>query len=164
MDVGTWLGSLGLDQYESTFRENGIDAGTLAELTDERLRDIGVPLGHRLRMLRALRELALQTEPAPSVVPSARDGAERRHMTVMFCDLIGLSTLTAELDPEDMADLIRASQRTIAAAVARFDGHVAKWVGDGATIYFGSDQSDRQIVEVSQAFAHAHELGMATVL
>ena len=137
MDVGTWLSSLGLDQYESTFRENGIEAGTLAELTDERLRDIGVPLGHRLRMLRALREHALQTGPAPSVVPSAHDGAERRHMTVMFCDLIGLSTLTAELDPEDMAELIRASQRTIAAAVARFDGHVARWVGDGATIYFG---------------------------
>ena len=137
MDVGTWLGSLGLDQYESTFRENGIEAGTLAELTDERLRDIGVPLGHRLRMLRALRELAMQAEAAPSVVPTIHDGAERRHMTLMFCEIIGLATLTAELDPEDMAELIRASQSTIAAAVTRFDGHVAKWVGDGATIYFG---------------------------
>jgi class 3 adenylate cyclase/predicted ATPase len=137
MDVGTWLTSLGLDQYESTFRENGIEAGTLAELTDKRLRDIGVPLGHRLRMLRALRELAVQAEAAPSVVPTVHDGAERRHMTVMFCELIGLAALTAELDPEDLAELIRASQSTIAAAVARFDGHVAKWVGDGATIYFG---------------------------
>jgi class 3 adenylate cyclase/predicted ATPase len=137
MDVGTWLGSLGLDQYESTFRENGIEAGTLVELTDERLRNIGVPLGHRLRMLRALRKLAMQAEAASSVVPTIHDGAERRHMTVMFCELIGLAGLTAELDPEDMAELIRASQSTIAAAVARFDGHVAKWVGDGATIYFG---------------------------
>ncbi len=136
MDVGTWLGSLGLDHYESTFRENGIDADALPELTDQRLRDIGVPLGHRLRILRAIRELAA-LDPSPSLVPAARDGAERRHMTVMFCELVGLTPLTAELDPEDMAELMRASQSTIAAAVARFDGHVAKWVGDGATVYFG---------------------------
>ncbi len=136
MDVGTWLGSLGLDHYESTFRENGIDADALAELTDQRLRDLGVPLGHRLRILRAIRELAAP-DTSPSLVPAAREGAERRHMTVMFCDLVGLGTLTAELDPEDMAELIRAAQSTIAAAVERFDGHVAKWVGDGATVYFG---------------------------
>jgi class 3 adenylate cyclase len=136
MDVGTWLAGLGLDHYESTFRENGIDADALPELTDQRLRDIGVPLGHRLRILRAIRELAA-LDPSPSLAPAAREGAERRHMTVMFCDLVGLAALTAELDPEDMAELMRASQSTIAAAVARFDGHVAKWVGDGATVYFG---------------------------
>ena len=84
-------------------------------------------------MLRAVRELGglapVSTEPAPH--------AERRHMTVMFCDFLGLSALAAELDPEDVAELIRACQGAIAAAVARFDGHVAKWVPDGATIYFG---------------------------
>jgi class 3 adenylate cyclase/tetratricopeptide (TPR) repeat protein len=140
MDVGTWLGSLGLDHYESTFRENGIDADALPELTDQRLRDIGVPLGHRLRMLRAIRDLAVQAAdaaPPATIALVPGDGAERRHMTVMFCDLAGLSALTAEFDPEDMAELMRASQSTIAAAVARFDGHVAKWVGDGATVYFG---------------------------
>src|SRR5579859_584496 len=103
------------------------------------LRDIGISLGHRLRILRAVRELGgqrpIEIQPAPET--AARDGAERRHMTVMFCDLIGLAALTARLDPEDMADLLRAVQGAIAAAVARFDGHVAKWVGDGATIYFG---------------------------
>ena len=168
MDVGTWLGSLGLDHYESTFRENGIEADALAELTDQRLRDIGIPLGHRLRMLRAIRELAA-TDTSPSLVPSARDGAERRHMTVMFCDFAGLSALTAELDPEDMAELIRASQSAIAAAVARFDGHVAKWVGDGATVYFGyprahEDDAERAaraglaLMEAVARLSHEHRV------
>jgi hypothetical protein len=124
MDVGTWLGGLGLGQYETAFRENQIEAGTLPELNERVLKDIGVPLGHRLRMLRAIRELAAQAAIAvqPAAGQSAlREGAERRHMTVMFCDLVGLATLTAELDPEDMADLLRASQSAIAAAVTRFD-------------------------------------------
>jgi class 3 adenylate cyclase/predicted ATPase len=140
MDVGTWLGSLGLDQYEPVFREKQIEAHALAELTEQELRDIGVPLGHRLRMLRAIRELTGQTLIAvqsATADAAERDGAERRHMTVMFCELVGLGALTARLDPEDTADLIRAAQGAIAAAVARFGGHVAKWVGDGATIYFG---------------------------
>jgi class 3 adenylate cyclase len=138
MDVGTWLGSLGLDQYASAFRENRIEADAVPELTDQLLRDIGVPLGHRLRMLRAVRDLggpaSLVAQPA-TVEPVLH--AERRHMTVMFCDLLGLSALAAELDPEDIAELIRSCQSAIAAAVARFEGHVAKWVPDGATIYFG---------------------------
>src|ERR1700753_3441752 len=134
MDIGTWLGSLGLDQYVRAFRENRIEADTVPELTDQLLRDIGVPLGHRLRMLRAVRELGGLTSFAAQ--EPARH-AERRHMTLMFCDLLGLSALAAELDPEDVAKLIHACQSVIAAAVARFDGHVAKWVPDGATIYFG---------------------------
>lgn len=134
MDVGTWLGSLGLDRYEAAFRENRIEADAVPELTDQLLKDIGVPLGHRLRMLRAARELG---GPTSLVAPQPAPHAERRHLTIMFCDLLGLSALVAELDPEDIAELIRASQSVIAAAVARFDGHVAKWVPGGATIYFG---------------------------
>src|SRR6267154_3763895 len=141
MDIRTWLGSLGLDQYEAVFREHRIEIDLLPELTDQHLRDMGVPLGHRLRMLRALRQIAGNAsgaaQPAAPVVFSPQEGAERRHMTVMFCDLVGLGSLTAQLDPEDMADLIRAFQGTVADAVARFDGHVARLVGDGATIYFG---------------------------
>ena len=140
MDVGTWLGSLGLDQYGPAFREKQIEADALPELTEQELREIGVPLGHRLRMLRAIRELTGKTliaaQPAAPGL-STRDGAERRHMTVMFCGLIGLGALTAKLDPEDMAELIRAAQGAIATAVTRFGGNVAKWVGDGATVYFG---------------------------
>jgi class 3 adenylate cyclase/tetratricopeptide (TPR) repeat protein len=137
MDVGTWLASLGLEQYEALFRERQIEADGLPELTDQRLRDLGIPLGHRLRMLRAIRQLAVEATAQATAPAEAQDGAERRHMTVMFYDLVGLSALTPQLDPEDMADLIRASQSAIAAAVARFDGHIARWVGDGATIYFG---------------------------
>ena len=137
MDVGTWLSSLGLSQYEAIFREHQIEADVLPELTDQHLRELGIPLGHRLRMLRAVREAQQAARP------KLRDIAERRQLTVMFYELVGLTALTAQLDPEDMADLIRAAQSATAAVVARFDGHVAKWVGDGGTIYFG--------------YPHAHE-------
>jgi len=141
MDVRTWLSSLGLDQYEAVFRAHRIEPDVLPELTDQHLIDIGIPLGHRLRILRAVRQLTSDASgtawPVAAVEAPAQDGAERRHKTVMFCDLLGLTTLTSQLDPEDMADLIRAFQGAVTAAVARFDGHVAKWVGDGATIYFG---------------------------
>jgi class 3 adenylate cyclase len=131
MDVGTWLRSLGLDQYAGLFREQAIEADILPELTDRHLSELGIPLGHRLRILRAIRELA--SEPSAA----APGTAERRQLTVMFCDLVGSTELTASLDPEDMADLIRAFQRAVAAAVQRFDGHIAKWMGDAAMVYFG---------------------------
>ena len=130
MDVGTWLKGLGLGQYEAVFRDNEIDVDVLTELTDQHLRDLGVPLGHRLKILRAIRERQT-AESKP------QDAADRRQLTVMFCDLVDSTALTALFDPEDMADLIRAFQGAVAAAVARFDGHVAKWLGDGASIYFG---------------------------
>ena len=136
MDVGTWLSGLGLSQYEAVFRESAIDADVLTELTDQHLKDLGVALGHRLRMLRAIRELA---GDAPVKASSAKpqDAADRRQLTVMFCDLVDSTALTAQLDPEDMGDLLRAFQRAVTAAVTRFDGHVAKWTGDGASVYFG---------------------------
>src|SRR5882757_7538791 len=135
MDVGTWLSGLGLSQYEAVFRESEIDVDVLTELTDQHLKDLGVALGHRLRMLRAIRELA---GDAPVKASSAKpQDADRRQLTVMFCDLVDSTALTAQFDPEDMSDLLRAFQRVVAAAVTRFDGHVAKWTGDGASVYFG---------------------------
>ena len=101
MDIGTWLAGLGLGQYEATFRENAIDADVLPELTEQHLSEIGVALGHRLKILRAIRELGRD-----GAKPS--DTADRRQLTVMFCDLVGSTALTAQLDPEDMSDLIRA--------------------------------------------------------
>src|SRR5215475_13989015 len=101
MDVETWLGSLGLGQYETLFQKNQIEADALVQLTDQFLKDVGVPLGHRLRMLRAIRELGARAPRATAPTMSdraARDGAERRHMTVMFYDQVGLSALTAQLD------------------------------------------------------------------
>jgi len=135
MDVGTWLRGLGLEQYEVLFREQVIEADILPELTDQHLIELGVPLGHRLRLLRAVRELA--SERPLATEPMAPDTPERRQLTVMFCDLVGSTELTAQLDPEDMADLIRAFQGAVAAAVGRFEGHIAKWMGDAAMVYFG---------------------------
>jgi class 3 adenylate cyclase len=135
MDVGTWLNSLGLDQYTDLFREQAIEAGVVAELTEQHLIDLGIPLGHRLRLLRAIGELADAGRPANG--GRAFDAPERRQLTILFCDLVGSTELTAQLDPEDMADLIRAFQGAVAAAVGRFEGHIAKWMGDAAMVYFG---------------------------
>jgi class 3 adenylate cyclase len=130
MDIGTWLAGLGLGQYEAAFRENAIDADVLPELTERHLSEMGIALGHRLKILRAIREL--DRDPVKPL-----EVADRRQLTVMFCDLVGSTALTAQLDPEDMGDLIRAFQGAITTTMARFDGHIAKYLGDGATVYFG---------------------------
>src|SRR3984957_13326816 len=141
MDIGAWLAGLGLGQYGALFRESEIDAEILPDLTESDLGQLGMPLGHRKRLLKAIAALS-----APIGAPSetgnrptrdAPDSAERRQLTVMFCDLVGSTALAARLDPEDMSDLIRAFHSALAAAVARFDGNVAKLMGDGALIYFG---------------------------
>src|SRR6266436_8672366 len=146
MDVGTWLSGLGLSQYEAVFRESAIDADVLTELTDQHLKDLGVALGHRLKMLRAIRELAGEA-PVKASTAKPQDAADRRQLTVMFCDLVDSTALTAQLDPEDMGDLLRAFQRAVAAAVTRFDGHVAKWTGDGASVYFGYPRANEDDAE-----------------
>jgi class 3 adenylate cyclase len=130
MDVGTWLSGLGLGRYEAAFRESGIDVEVLPELTERHFKELGVSLGHRLKMLRAIRELAgdasVKARAAAVKERNTQGAAERRQLTVMFCDLVGSTVLAAQLDPEDLGDLIRAFQGVTAAAVARFDGHVAK--------------------------------------
>jgi class 3 adenylate cyclase len=143
MDVGGWLRSLGLDQYEANFRDNKIDADVLPQLTADDLKDIGVSaVGHRRRLLAAIASLG-GTEPAakpaspPPAPPSLVDVAERRQLTVMFCDLVGSTGLSARLDPEDMREIIRAYQDACSGAVARYDGFVAKFMGDGVLAYFG---------------------------
>ena len=109
MDVGDWLRSLGLSQYEAAFRENGIDADVLVDLSDADLEKLGVlPLGHRKRLLRAIAGLsapAAGSSSSPAVISRpAADTAERRQLTVMFCDLVGSTALAARLDPEDMRE------------------------------------------------------------
>jgi class 3 adenylate cyclase len=139
MDVGGWLRSLGLEQYESVFRENEIDSQVLSELTESDLEKLGLPLGHRKRLLKAITALAVTTpsmaEPSPE--RTARDSAERRQLTVMFCDLVGSTALSAKLDPEDLRSIVAAYHKCVAATVARFDGFLAKYMGDGVLIYFG---------------------------
>jgi class 3 adenylate cyclase len=146
MDVGDWLRGLGLAQYEAAFRDNEIDGAVLPDLTADDLKELGVAaIGHRRRILAAIGALSGPSSAAAATIEpltaaafaQVETTAERRQLTVMFCDLVGSTALAARLDPEDMGDLIRAFQGAVAAAVARFDGHVAKWMGDGALVYFG---------------------------
>ena len=132
--IADWLEKLGLGQYAKRFAENGIDIGILPELKDEDFDRLGVLLGHRRKMLRMIAELdqaGLMAEPA------RRHDAERRHLTVMFCDLVGSTALSARLDPEDMWEVIRTYRAACARVIAAYDGMIARFVGDGILAYFG---------------------------
>jgi class 3 adenylate cyclase len=150
MDVAAWLRRLGLEQYVAAFRDNDVDAEILPQLTTEDLISIGVTsVGHRRKLLAAIAALGAETavaavsgSPLPTPPPAARGGgvtaqAERRQLTVMFCDLVGSTELSARLDPEDLREVIAAYHRAVANVVRSFDGFVAKYMGDGVLIYFG---------------------------
>jgi class 3 adenylate cyclase len=139
MDIRGWLQSLGLEQYEAEFRENAIDADVLHDLTEDHLREMGLPLGARLKLLKAISALAPGAEPTPVVAPAGppADTAERRQVTVMFADLVGSTALSARMDPEDLREVISAYQKCAAEAVRRFGGFVARYMGDGVLVYFG---------------------------
>jgi class 3 adenylate cyclase len=145
MDLGGWLRRLGLEQYEAAFRENKIDDTVLPSLTAEDLKDLGVGfVGDRRKLLDAI--AALRAEATAPMPPSdaplatdktAKDTAERRQVTVMFSDLVGSTALSTRMDPEDLREVISAYQRCVAETVRRFDGFVAKYMGDGVLAYFG---------------------------
>jgi class 3 adenylate cyclase/predicted ATPase len=141
MDVEKWLRDLGLQQYVAAFRDNAVDAEILPELTEADLEKLGVVLGHRKRLLKAIAALSSPaTAVQPTTVgwaPSHGSGAERRQLTVMFADLVGSTALSARMDPEDLREVISAYQKCVAATVRRFDGFVAKYMGDGVLVYFG---------------------------
>src|SRR5437868_5404754 len=141
MDVAAWLQSLGLERYVPAFRDNDIDAEVLPKLTADDLISIGVTsVGYRRKLLAAIAALSAEM-PAAVTAPSrnapAQAEAERRQLTVMFCDLVGSTALAARLDPEDLREVIAAYHRAVAEIVAGFDGFVAKYMGDGVLIYFG---------------------------
>ena len=136
MEIAGWLRQLGLGQYEPAFRENDIDFDVLRSLTADDLRDLGIAsIGHRRRLLDAIKALP-DTEPA-SPTDAVPTGAERRQLTVMFCDLAGSTALSSRLDPEDLREVIGAYHKVVAEVVAGFDGYVAKYMGDGVLVYFG---------------------------
>jgi class 3 adenylate cyclase/predicted ATPase len=144
--ISEWLDSLGMSEYAQRFADNRIDdVSILRDLTDQDLKDIGVPLGHRRKMLRAIAEMvgtaSTQIKSAPASEPKPRDDAERRQLTVMFCDLVGSTALSVRMDPEDLRDLIGAYHKCVAEAVSRFGGFVAKYMGDGVLVYFGYPQA-----------------------
>ena len=150
MDLGAWLRSLGLDQCETLFRENDIDVEVLSDLTDGDLEKIGVSLGHRKRLLKAVAALAGPALAPPTTnmsIPLAADAAERRQLTVMFCDLVGSTALSARLDPEDVREVIGSYHRCCANLVERNGGFVAKYMGDGVLAYFGYPQAHEHDAE-----------------
>ncbi len=132
--IADWLEKLGLGQYALRFAENGIDLGVLPELTDQDFDSLGVLIGHRRKMLRAIAEL---NQAELVAAPARRHDAERRHLTVMFCDLVGSTALSERLDPEDMWEVIRAYRAACARVIATYDGIIARFVGDGILAYFG---------------------------
>jgi class 3 adenylate cyclase/predicted ATPase len=157
MNIGEWLHDLGLAQYEEAFRHNDVDEEVLRKLTADDLRELGVAsIGHRRRLLEAIAMLSggLATpaetpaiiESAPTTGTLARE-AERRQLTVMFCDLVGSTALSTRHDPEDLGELIGAYQRAVLDTVSRFDGFVAKYMGDGVLIYFGYPQAHEDDAE-----------------
>jgi class 3 adenylate cyclase/tetratricopeptide (TPR) repeat protein len=154
MDVGGWLRSLGLGQYEAAFRANEIDGKVLPDLTAEDLKELGVSaIGHRRAILTAIAKLsassAMQAEVAkpPFATRPPQDAAERRQLTVMFVDLVGSTALLAGLDPEDMREIIGAYHRCCAEQIAKAGGFVAKYMGDGVLAYFGYPQAHEDDAE-----------------
>ena len=139
MDIGIWLRGLGLEQYEAAFRESEIEADVLPELTEADLEKLGLPLGPRRRILKAIANLADAARTSTAASLGRRsfpdDIAERRQLTVMFCDLAGSTALSARLDPEDMRRVLRAYQDGCSGMVARYDGFVARFMGDGILAY-----------------------------
>jgi class 3 adenylate cyclase len=154
MSVEDWLRSLGLERYAASFRENEIDEHALPKLTAEDLKDLGVVLGgHRRKLISAIAALGGVAPPAAAeAVPRAAAAppasvAERRQLTVMFCDLVGSTALSARFDPEDLRELIGAYHRAVAETVGRFAGFVAKYMGDGVLVYFGYPQAHEDDAE-----------------
>ena len=153
MDVVVWLRSLGLEEYEAAFRDNKINERVLPNLTQEDLKEIGVdPVGHRRILLDAIVALraeggvkapspaaapAGQSATPPSAAPVAQTAGERRYLTVLFCDLVGSTSISARLDAEEWRDLVGAYLDAASAAVTELGGHVAKKLGDGLMALFG---------------------------
>ncbi len=140
-EIAAWLAHLGLQQYTELFIEQALDLAVLPELTDQDLASVGIPLGHRKKLLRAITAL-----PMPGSGPDLRHGeldvdrgelAERRQLTVLMCDIVDSTSLASRLDPEDMSRVLNACLNACTEAIARFQGHVARLLGDGLMAYFG---------------------------
>ena len=150
--IADWLEKLGMSEYAECFAENRIDVSVLPDLTDQDLEKLGVLLGDRRKMLRAIANLEAVDAPiavattAPAM-PRSVDTAERRQVTVMFSDLVGSTALSARMDPEDLREVISAYQKCVAETVVRFGGFVAKYMGDGVLIYFGYPQAHEDDAE-----------------
>ncbi|MFK8049719.1 MAG: adenylate/guanylate cyclase domain-containing protein [Halioglobus sp.] len=157
-DINSWLAELGLEKYIPAFVQAEINYETLPDLLEEDLKELGLPLGPRRRVWGAILRLgkdfpssdveATTSVASPDVsTPLAQSDAERRHMTVMFVDLVGSTEMATRMDPEDMRDVITGYQNTVAGIVSRFEGFVAKFMGDGVLCYFGWPRANEDDAE-----------------
>src|SRR5215472_14015023 len=157
MDITAWLRTLGLERYEQAFRDNEINESVLLKLTTEDLKELGViAVGHRRILLDAIADLRGETaakhyERSHAEKPDRADNrhaeAERRQLTVMFCDLVGSTALSARLDPEDLRSIIGTYHRCCAEIISKAGGFVAKYMGDGVLAYFGYPQAHEHDAE-----------------
>ena len=173
--VEDWLSHLGLGKYVEAFVQNDVDLRALPHVTEADLQELGVSLGHRKIILAAINELgqpkldglppnSLHAEKSePLVEPPTEPAADRRLLSVLFCDLVGSTALSARLDPEDMHELTRRYQNSVAGAITRFGGYVAKYLGDGVLAYFGwpvayEDHAERSIRSGLEALAAVEDI------
>ena len=135
--IAEWLEKLGMSEYAQRFAENDIDVPVLRHLTDQDLKELGISLGHRRKLLAAIAEMTGTAPSAPIPIAAteskAQDTAERRQVTVMFSDLVGSTALSARMDPEDLREVISAYQKCVAETVGRLGGFIAKFMGDGVS-------------------------------
>lgn len=148
--VAEWLQSVQLDEYAPLFAQQGITLDILPHLTESDLDRLGLPIGPRRRLALAIQALAAPGAPEPPVHDTRRRTAERRQLTVMFCDLVGSTALAEDLDPEELLALMQAYRAACAAIVERYDGHIAQYLGDGVMVYFGwphahEDDAERSV-------------------
>jgi class 3 adenylate cyclase/tetratricopeptide (TPR) repeat protein len=137
-ELGEWLDGLGLGQYRSVFAAHDINSEIIRDLTDNDLGQLGLSLGHRRKLLKAISALEATSPPtSDDRAQVSQKTVERRNLTVMFCDLVGSTSLSAHLDPEDLRHIILRYQDCVAAVVDRFGGFVARYMGDGILAYFG---------------------------
>jgi class 3 adenylate cyclase len=165
--IEDWLEKLGMSEYAERFAENDIDIEVLGDLTDADFDRLGVSIGHRRKMMRAIKEFAglpvsaVTQRPASATTDTQatpKDTAERRQVTVMFSDLVGSTALSARMDPEDLREIISAYQKCVADTVQRFGGFVAKYMGDGVLVYFGyphahEDDAERAVMHLRSSEA-----------
>ena len=157
--VAAWLENLGLGRYAEAFQQNAIAWDVLPELNEGDLEALGVLLGHRKTLLRAISQLSQRAEgmglgsipiavsPEKQPVPPERDQAERRQLTVMFCDLVDSTALSRRLDPEDLQEVIRRFLDACSQTIGRLNGYIAKYMGDGMVVYFGYPQAHENDAE-----------------
>ena len=155
--LSEWLNEIGLAQYADLLEKNAVDLEVLPELSEQDLSDLGIPLGHRKRLLKALRA-PLDVDTSPAVSPANESSVqtqeeavvsvgERRQLTVMFCDLVGSTAISEKLDPEELRSLLHNYRTVCGGVIARYEGFVARYVGDGILTYFGWPQAHEEDAE-----------------